>query len=252
MLIDTQLHLVDPVRFPFETTGAGYRPTDAETGDLDTLLSTLDTHGVGRGVLVQPSGYGTDNAAIFDALTRAGDRLRGIVMQKSVKAPAQAGVMGVRLNLTDYAHHDLRSAISMGSAVLRGGMILQVQARPSDLAALVRLLPAGPVILDHLGRPDPGRAEDIATISALAERSETWLKVSGGFRLGTAWRVPPASLLSLVAAWPPERIIWGSDWPFLNADDRPTYGEVMEWAAALTDLEAASANAARLFGWQDD
>lgn len=252
MLIDTQLHLIDPLRFPFDDTGAGYIPGDDESGDLETLLSTLAENGVDRGVLVQPSAYGLNNSALLDALTREGDRLRAIVMQEDVEAPSEAGVSGVRLNLTDYARHNLQSALSIGNSVLSQGMILQVQARPSELAELLPHLPDGPVIIDHLGRPNPERSADISAILTLADRPNTWLKVSGGFRLEVNWRKPSPTLGSLVAEWPAAQVIWGSDWPFLNIDRRrPTYDEVLQSCAELTDLRAASANAARLFGWQN-
>ena len=255
MLTDTQVHLVDPVRFPFDPSSGGYIPAADETATAEDLLAVFAAHGVGCGVLVQPSGYGTDNALAFDARKAAGDKLRVIAMAGAddVADMAAAGASGLRLNLTDYAPHDAEAARAIGSAVLDQGLVLQVQAVPGQLAPLLARLPAGPVVLDHLGRVSPEDPEDVALLSGLAARPDTWLKVSGGFRLGRDWRTPSERLVALVRDWPGDRVIWGSDWPFLNVGGtRPSYAEVMDWAATLTDLAAASRNAARLFGWEND
>ena len=246
-MIDTQLHLVDP-RFPFAT--GGYRPNANEVGDLDALIGAMDGSSIGQGVLVQPSAYGTDNSAIFDALARYPARFRAIVMTGDPAAVAQVpGVVGVRLNLTDYAPH-AGIATDLANAILGDGLILQLQARPEVIARLLDAVPAGPIVIDHLGRP--ASLSDAALLAGCAARPETWLKVSGGFRVPGAWPDPAPHLKTLVAAFSPTRVVWGSDWPFLNCDRRPTLQDAVMWAAGLCDLRLASENAAGLFGFETE
>ena len=245
-MIDTQLHLVDPERFPIPRDSRGYVPGAGETGDLDALLAAMDRAGVERGVLVQPSCYDTDNRALLHALDRHPARFRAVVMTEHPSDWAtRPGVRGVRINATDYAAH-AGGAHDTAAEALRAGLVLQLQAFPRDLAGLVDGLPDGPVVIDHMGRP--ADAADAERVAALATRADTYLKVSGGFRFG-AWPVAPGWARELAAAFGPDRLLWGSDWPMLNAAERPSMTEAMRWAASIADLDAASANAARLFGF---
>lgn len=258
-MIDTQIHLLDPWRQPYPAMTRGYRPAPDEDGTLEDLSATLGAHGIARAVLVQASVYGTDNHAILAAAAAEPQRFRAVVV---TDAPAldriarTPGVAGVRLNLTDYGGHGEREDVqALADAVLRHGLILQLQATPSDAAALVGGLPPGPVVLDHFGRPDLSRAGDLETIARLAARPECHLKVSAAFRLSGLddWQGRDSRLAALCDAFGSNRVLWGSDWPFINlGGPRPSYAETLAAAASLIDLDRASANAARLFGWPDD
>ena len=255
-MIDSQLHLLDPLRFPYDPSAGGYVPRDDETGDLAALLQAMDEEAVARGVLVQPSSYGLDNAAILDALERQAARFRAVVMagDRLSELAARPGVVGARLNLANFAAHGLAGASDAGGAILAAGLILQVLARPSELSVLVPALPAGPLVVDHLGFVDPAEPADLAAVAALAARPDTWLKLSGGFRLGggAGWPHPDPGLRRLVAAFPENRLLWGSDWPFINLPGpMPTYRETLDWGRALVDLDRAAQNAAELFGFDD-
>src|SRR5579859_7454406 len=74
---DTHAHVFGPCdRFPY-AADRSYTPPDAP---LEKYLGMLDTVGFARGVLVQGSAHGRDNAAMLDALARRGDRLRGVAV----------------------------------------------------------------------------------------------------------------------------------------------------------------------------
>ena len=67
----------------------------------------LDGHGVAHALLVQPSGYGTDNAAMLDAIAAYPGRFKGIAVldprtpERELEALARRGVVGVRFNLVE-------------------------------------------------------------------------------------------------------------------------------------------------------
>ena len=74
---DTHAHVFGPAaRFPY-AADRSYTPPDAP---LAKYLGMLDTVGFARGVLVQGSAHGGDNAAMLDALAREPKRLRGIAV----------------------------------------------------------------------------------------------------------------------------------------------------------------------------
>lgn len=61
---DTHAHVFGPQqRYPYNPNRA-YTPADAT---LEAWFALHERLGIGRGVLVQPSVYGTDNRAILDA-----------------------------------------------------------------------------------------------------------------------------------------------------------------------------------------
>ena len=65
--IDTHCHIFDPTRFPYAADTA-YRPQGQEAGSADTLVHTMDAHGIHHALAVGPnSGYGTDNRCLLDA-----------------------------------------------------------------------------------------------------------------------------------------------------------------------------------------
>jgi predicted TIM-barrel fold metal-dependent hydrolase len=66
-LVDCQAHIIDPARFPL-TAPRGYKPRSDESGTREELAAILDAQGIRHAVLVQLSGYGTDNAPLLDAM----------------------------------------------------------------------------------------------------------------------------------------------------------------------------------------
>jgi len=82
---------------------------------LGTYLHHLDTHGLAHGVLVQPSFLGTDNSYLLQALRAQPQRLRGVAVvdestgDEQLQALADAGVVGMRLNLIGLPLPDLNA-----------------------------------------------------------------------------------------------------------------------------------------------
>ena len=67
-LIDGHVHIVDPARFSL-LGGLGYKPWPEETGTREAFGAMLDRLGTPHALLVQPGGYGVDNAAMLDAMS---------------------------------------------------------------------------------------------------------------------------------------------------------------------------------------
>ena len=78
-----------------------YTPSERLAADYRAMLGSL---GVDRGVIVQPSVYGTDNAATLNALKELGDDFRGVAVlppdvdDKTLSECDAHGVRGVRLS----------------------------------------------------------------------------------------------------------------------------------------------------------
>ena len=101
---DTHFHIFGPPEtFPFLSTHE-YTPPAAP---LEHYLKMAEIIGMQRGVVVQPSVHGLDNAATLDAIAKSGGRFRGVarIDDKTSKSELQilheGGVRGVRFNLLD-------------------------------------------------------------------------------------------------------------------------------------------------------
>lgn len=258
-IIDTHVHMLDPARFPYPGRTGGYRPAAGEIALLEDLRATMETHDVSAAVLVAASVYGNDNASLIHALAAEPDRLRAIAgcdpddpdaLEELAGIP---GIVGVRLNLTDdraFGGNAERLRRLMAAAG-ELSLIVSIQASPEVVRAVIGDDEETPIVLDHLGRPDlPG---GLPALRILAERRKTWLKLSAPFRLeadaseGTGWPRPTPIARAAMELFQTDRLIWGSDWPFINlADPRPSYRDCLDWVRDLADAPLA-ANARRLF-----
>lgn len=227
---DCHCHVFGPAaRFPYAEPRS-YTPDDAP---LEAYLAMLDRIGCARGVLVQPSAYGRDNAAMLDALARAPRRLRGVAVGGAELTPATlrawhaAGVRGLRANEfrrdgKPYYQNGVRlEEIAPHYGLMKElGWHLQLWVDARDLPELAPALACVPVpvVVDHMGRMEhhhgthhPG----FQTLLAGVGDGRFWAKVSGTYRLGAS---PPDYLEAkpfhdaLVAA-NPENLVWGTDWP---------------------------------------
>ncbi len=73
--VDSHAHVFGPEsKYPY-SPARGYTPPDAA---LETFLALHDLFGIERGVLTQPSVYGTDNTAMLDAMAQHPGRLLGV------------------------------------------------------------------------------------------------------------------------------------------------------------------------------
>jgi predicted TIM-barrel fold metal-dependent hydrolase len=101
---DTHAHVMGPASRYDYSPARVYTPPDCSPEQYRHLLDTL---GVTRAVLIQPSVYGTDNAAMLDAMKADPQRLRGVaVVEPSIsdaelKTMHALGVRGVRVNIVD-------------------------------------------------------------------------------------------------------------------------------------------------------
>ena len=105
--VDCHAHIIDTARFPLPA-GRGYKPRPDERGTREDFCAVLDRHELSCGLLVQLSGYGTDNSPILDAIRAYPGRFKAIAVidpkasDRQLEDLAHAGVVGARFNLVSY------------------------------------------------------------------------------------------------------------------------------------------------------
>jgi predicted TIM-barrel fold metal-dependent hydrolase len=222
-------------------------------------LHMLDTLGVERGVLVQPSVYGTDNRALLDGLAQAQGRLRGVavlpydVSADEVRHLHRMGVRGVRCNIVDLKQGKgqlpLAGLQQLARTIAALGwhleFLMHVNEFP-DLHRQMRTLPV-PLVFGHLGYvpTSEGGSEGFEGLLDLARAGQAWIKMTAPYRL-TPESSPYASVAPvarLLCQQVPDRLLWGSDWPhvFIKTP-MPNDGDLLDlmgsWMNSSADLHA--------------
>jgi predicted TIM-barrel fold metal-dependent hydrolase len=228
---------------------------------LEAYRQALETFGIRRAVLAASSLHDDGNRYSTDA-TRADPRLRTTVIVppgtpiERLRDLDAVGACGIRLQLRNKELPDLRSASyrTLLRHVAEIGWHVELHDDSRRLPPMIDAIEesGAPLVVDHFGRPDAEGAADAgfrAVVDAV-RRGRTWVKVSAAFRLEGP-RQDRSLADALLAAHGPDRLLWGSDWPFVGFEARMTYQQALaDYARAVPDIKVRSAiddSAARFY-----
>jgi 2-pyrone-4,6-dicarboxylate lactonase len=220
---DCHAHVFGPFdAFPLQAK-RGYTPCLATKADYRRMLDRI---GITRGVLVQPSVYGTDNRAMEDALASDPIRLRGVVVLGPEASDAELdrlhklGVRGIRLSNMMVGAVALAHLEPLAQRLKPRGwhiqLMVDVAADPSLLDRVAKL--PVPVVFDHMGVVGPSKGDNDpgfrGLVQLLAKRG-CWVKLSGPYN--DPAETPPypgmRRFAAALAEAAPDRCVWGTDWP---------------------------------------
>lgn len=266
--VDCHFHVFeDPALYPY-ASARSYTPAPASLDDYVHLQSVL---GIRRGVLVQPSVYGTNNRLLIDLLRRRGEDWRGIAVVASRVSDAElevlqdAGVRGVRINLLFRGGTPFEEAGSLARRIAALGWHLQVLMDVSRFENLGRRLGdlAVPVVFDHFGHMPAARGpadRGFQDMLALLREGRAWVKLSAPYRISSEAGPPYDDVTPLADAIldaAPDRAVWASDWPHPGiSKPMPNDGDLFDllarWAPdpALRERILRD-NACALYGFGD-
>ncbi len=227
---DVHAHVCGPQeRYPLIAQRL-YTPPLASPADY---LHMLDLLGLARGVLVQPSIYGTDNRAMLDALATDPKRLRGVAVVPFDTATPElerlhaAGVRGVRCNIVDLKDNKgqlpLAPLRALAQRIKPLGWHVEFLMHVHEFPNLDIQLADFPVdvVFGHLGYVPTAAGIDspgFAALLRLMSDGKAWVKLTAPYRL-TQSAMPyedtaPFALALVDAA--PQRLLWGTDWPHVS------------------------------------
>lgn len=241
------MHLFGPVaRFPFES----HSPYTSDDALPDDYLRLQDRLGLSRGVVVSAGGYGRSTRHLQWVLENYGKRLRGIILppadfRRNQIAPMQElGVRGIRMFAGPKGHewsHLPAIEPQMAALVCDAGWHVQYQSLVhGHLVHVADQLLALPnrIVLDHFGAFDAALGLDQPAFEVLLRMLDTgrvWVKLSAPMR-STREEFPYSAMKPFAQALvrhAPERMLWGSDWPHVQLNDRlmPNDGDLIDLLA---------------------
>jgi len=221
----------------------------------------LRAHGIGRAVLAASSLHDDDNL-YSTSVTRTDRSVRTTVIVSPeiglgrLQQLDSAGACGIRFQLRNKDLPDLRSpayrALFRQAANL--GWHIELHDDSTRLPPMIAAIEDSgvPLVIDHFGRPGTNGTADpgFRAVLEAVRRGRTWVKISAAFRLDDP-RQDRSLADALLAAHGPDRLLWGSDWPFVGFESVMTYHQALsDFSRAVPDQAVRAsidANAAQFY-----
>ena len=264
---DTHAHIVGPFdKFPLADE-RGYTPPISALEDFEVFQKTL---GIDRAVIVHPSCYGTMMDVTVDAVTRLGDRARGIAVVEPSITDAELdrldaiGFRGLRFTTLLKGGADVSGIVAMAERIKRLGwhiqMFIDAENQLESLLPSLKKLPVD-LVIDHMGHFQPEAGVDHPAFRAmldLVKNGHCWVKLSGAYRASgdaPAWQDMAAYATALIETRP-DRMVWATDWPHVMLWDKPMPegAALLDWALSwnideTTMKQILVDNPAQLYGF---
>ncbi|WP_050032048.1 amidohydrolase family protein [Halorubrum halophilum] len=270
-LVDTHTHVWGPDTADLPWYSADLPPEWSGPYPHTDLVADMDAAEIDEGVLMPTSIYGRDERAneyTLRAIEAHPERLWGVgvmdyfqdepdLRQAVRRVTDHERMLGVRFHaafeygetpgemdrqadwIADDALDPLYDELAAQDAAV---FVLAKPGQYSTLATLAAANPDVTFVLEHMGWPDEGMGSDEAPwtdIETLAEHGNVYVKVSSIPRAsGDAWPYETAGMFirKLLSWFGPERLMLGSDYPWL--DDWASYRECLSWVEAAEYLSA--------------
>ena len=275
---DCHMHVFgDPVTYPYSADKRNVPPALPLAEFMAGYREWAGRCGIERMVFTQPSTYGRDNTCLLDAIKLCGGNARGIVDIDENAPDAElarlnaAGVVGIRFNLGP--PNRPREAGLMEKHLAR---LLKLDARCAEIGWQLDILSPSWLIVDMLGvyekmksnftlahfgmflaldgAQQPGLLKMVDFLKHGPGRCH--MKLTAPYRMATEPTFADSTVIAhaLIAA-APDRIIWGSDFPYLSNAHRVNsidlFGLIAQWMPdAATRQKVLVDNPARLFGFK--
>lgn len=245
-LVDCHAHIWG-ADMPFVST-AWNRPDYVYTAE--DFIADMGRHGIRYGVAAGASLFGTYNDYTIRSLRRH-SCLRGTAIldpavdQYTLENMRRDGIVGTRLQwyklepLPDIRADDFQRFCRRLRDV---GMHVHLNIEGPRLAEPARALMKTGVklVIDHFGWHDPAprlAADSYQEMLRLMEAGNVWVKLSSGFRRPDR-DLPAEYTQDLLRRFGPEKLLWGSDAPFVGHE------QVASYAGVVADLHYAVPDAA--------
>ena len=229
---------------------AGRRYTPVADALFSTYCDLLRANGLNGGLLLQTSFLGTDNAYMLEMLEQGRElpdlTFRGVVVVEpdislsELRRLGKTGIVGVRLNLFGKQHPldlDQWTQVLRHVDDLGWHVDLHCEGEHVEKIGTAILKHCQTLVVDHFGllhqKSPPNVAGFKWLLGTVADR--IFVKASAPYRVFPENTSAEAAALcapmfkQLYDHFGPERLVWGSDWPWTQFEDRHTYEDTVAW-----------------------
>lgn len=265
--IDTQMHMYLP-GFPQQDGGP---PVPEGVPGPDEFRQLMNWLGIDRVVITQGNAHQRDNGNLIACMRAMGSVARGVAVVTrqtpldEIQELIDVGVVGARIMDLPGGAVDLSHLEEVDSLAQELGWCIAVQFDGSNILDHEARL--GSIksrwILDHHGKFFAGVTPDspqIGALKRLLDQGNCWFKFAGCYessRSGGPDFEDIAAVARDIAAYAPDRIIWGTNWPHNNAkttqeypDDAELMDTVLSWLPSdEARQKALVTNPEELFGF---
>ncbi len=241
MKVDTHAHVFEP-GLPLASVRR-YAPT--YKASKEDFIAHFESHELALGVLIQPSFLGTDNSYMIKAIDGSQGRLFGVavvdaetITREELEELSKHRIIGIRLNLYGVELPDLHTEAwqRLLAFVKEVGWHVELHYDASKLIPFIdTLLEAGvKIVVDHFGKPsvdNPLEDEGFKYLLQQGHTKQIWVKVSACYRLGgleKGFELAKTMIGPLLDAYGADRLLWGSDWPHTQFEEKITYDRMWE------------------------
>ena len=270
MVIDSHHHLWHYTADEFGWIADDCLRRDFNAGDLEREISSA---GVDRTIVCEARQCIEETDALLKTAEES-EAIAGVVGWLPIAADDFAetldrylsakngGLVGLRHVVQDEPDDEfiLRPDFMRGVRRMRGtGLVYDILVFQRQLANAIRFVDGQAddqqFVLDHVGKPMPGREGEWATlVCEMAKRENVACKFSGVVtEVGNGYDSVRRVFDTVLEAFGPNRLMWGSDWPVVTANMayREWKAMVDRLVAQLSESERQAilgATAARVYG----
>ena len=227
------------------------RYTPEYDASLDKYAALLVENHLNGGLLVQPSFLGSDNSFLLESLRYAKKQypdltFKGVAVVEphttldELEQLADAGIVGLRLNLLmQEAAFVFENWHPVLHAANQLDWHIELHARGSYLPEILAdLLTTNQIIVvDHFGLPEPTINNECVGYNAIVSNppGRVLVKISAPYRVeknlkeASLPHVMQSVFDGLFEALGPENLVWGSDWPHTQYEDKFCFKQSMEY-----------------------
>ena len=244
--IDTQMHAYMP-GFPAVEGGPAVPSGAPGPAEYRQVMEWL---GIDRLVVTQGNAHQLDNSNLLASLEAFGPIARGIAAidgnttREALQALHDAGVRGTRIMDLPGGAIGMTGLETVDALAAEMGWCVAVQMDGGKLLShLPRMLTMhSRYIFDHHGKFLQGATPDSPKIDAvkrMLDRGNCWFKFAGCYESSQAGAPDYEDIAAVareIAAYAPERIVWGTNWPHNMTQTTADYPNdvalldlVMEW-----------------------
>jgi predicted TIM-barrel fold metal-dependent hydrolase len=231
-IIDPHVHVwINDPRYPWAKETIAPPKKNAAP---EMLLALMKANNVARTVLVQVIYYRWDNRYIADVLKQYPTYFLGVcrVNPESPRAPddlsqlVEQGFRGVRISPAadasgDWINGDLMPSLWRRTQQLKVPMQVYTSiTRIPDVGKLIAKFPELDVIIDHMADCPVDQPRELDKLLALARYPRVFVKISHTWSISKQpypWLDAQEHVKRLYAAYGPDRLMWGTDWPVCEA-----------------------------------